>query len=145
MNNFCLVHAAVDDFDQGVVVRVADAVILRPHAADLSAHGLIPLHARRAPGRIRRPGLVFVIHRRGGRPLPADRPDLVPVPVPVDEIDHYLRWRSSSAAAKKADALPGFLVSALGPSDAGCDQDLQVPQPDGVPQSGRGTVPAGRM
>jgi hypothetical protein len=64
----------------------------------------VPLGTDRQLRRIAPPGDVLEVCRRGDRQQPADRLDPVDVAVIVDERDHGLDRRSSSAIAKYADA-----------------------------------------
>jgi hypothetical protein len=79
--------------------------VLFVHAANLLRQHAIARKPRRQPRRVRFPRLVFVVLRRGDRQLRADRLDPVYVAMLVDELDHHFGRRSSSAWAKKADAL----------------------------------------
>src|SRR5690606_35768525 len=79
--------------------------VLLPHAPDGPRQLGIASNPRRGPTRIRLAGLVFVVRRRGDRQLGADRLDPVLLTMGVDERQHHLPRRSSSAWAKNADAL----------------------------------------
>ena len=63
-------------------------VVLFPHAIDFRRQCPVLLHPRRQPPRVRCPGLVFVVRRRGDRQLLADRLDPKSLPVLVDEGHH---------------------------------------------------------
>ena len=65
----------------------------------------IALGSWRQPGRINAPGDVSAVSGWGDRQHAADRLDPMPPTVIVDERDHRLNGRSSSAWAKYADAL----------------------------------------
>src|SRR5205814_7800689 len=79
--------------------------ILLIHPSNLRYQRRIALQPRRQTLRISLPCLVFVVGRRGDRQLLADRLDPVLGTVGVDECHHHFARRSSSAWAKKADAL----------------------------------------
>ena len=71
-----------------------------PHPRDMpSIDHVLPV-TRRPPVRVGLAGLVLVVGRRGDRQHLADRLDLALIAMLIDERDHHLRWRSSSAAAK---------------------------------------------
>src|SRR3954471_14127657 len=82
-----------------------DSEVLLVHAPDFGPQGDIAPGSRRQLTRISAPGGVGVIRRRGDRQNAADRLDPVQDAVLVDEGDHGLNRRSSSAWAKYADAL----------------------------------------
>src|SRR5690606_7999034 len=79
--------------------------VLLPHATNLRAELLVTLLSVGSQRRIPVPSPVRVVRRRGDRQDIADRLDPVGTAVLVDEHDHHLGRRSSSAAAKYADAL----------------------------------------
>jgi hypothetical protein len=78
--------------------------VFSPHAIDVLAQLLIPPRPRGPAVGIALPALELVIPRRGDRQDRADRLDPERLPVLVDEPDHHLARRSSSAFAKYADA-----------------------------------------
>src|SRR5258705_8270045 len=82
-----------------------DTEVLLPHPLDLHAQLTIANRSPAKLGGIREPCLVLVVGRRGDLQLLADRLDPVLLAMLVDERDHYLGRRSSSASAKYADAL----------------------------------------
>ncbi len=82
-----------------------DAEVRLIHPPDLDHQRCIPPGSRRQPLRISPPSGVGVIRRRGDRQHPADRLDPVDGAMLVNEGDHGLDRRSSSAIAKYADAL----------------------------------------
>jgi len=75
------------------------------HPSDLLHHHQAPPGTRRGLGRIGTPGGMSVIGRRVDRQHPANWFDTVDLAVIVDEGDHGLNRRSSSAWAKYAIAL----------------------------------------
>src|SRR5271157_1700423 len=77
-----------------------DAEVFLEHAPDLDAQISVPAKPMRQSGGINPPGDMIVIGRRGDRQNPADRLDPVDLPMIVDEGDHGLNRRSSSAWAK---------------------------------------------
>ena len=77
-----------------------DAEVLLVHAPDLGIRADVAPGAGRQLARIGAPGGVGVIRRRGDRQNAADRLDPVDGAVLVDEGDHGLNRRSSSAWAK---------------------------------------------
>src|SRR5215213_804847 len=86
---------------------LADAIdpeVLLIHPPDLDHQRCIPPGSRRQPLRIGAPGGMGVIRRWGDRQHAADRLDPVDGAMRVDEGDHGLDRRSSSAWAKYADA-----------------------------------------
>lgn len=82
-----------------------DPEVLLEHAPHFDLEFLIALRPRRQPGGIAPLGDMVVVGRRGDRQHLADRLDPMRLPVIVDERDHGLNGRSSSAWAKYADAL----------------------------------------
>src|SRR4051794_6320978 len=82
-----------------------DAEVRLIHAPDLDHQCCIPPGSRGQPLRISPPGGMGVIRRRGDRQHPADRLDPVDGAMLVDEGDHGLDRRSSSAIAQYALAL----------------------------------------
>jgi len=82
-----------------------DREVLGEHAGDLGLEGRIPLRSRRQLGRVGALGSMGVVGRWGDRQHLADRLDPVRLVVIVNEGDHGLNRRSSSAWAKYADAL----------------------------------------
>lgn len=76
-----------------------------PHPPNFSAQKGISLRAWRQATRIGLAALLLVVGRRGDRQHRADRLAPVSLAVGVDESHHHLGRRSSSAWAKKADAL----------------------------------------
>src|SRR3954469_8624045 len=82
-----------------------DAEVRLIHAPDLDHQCCIPPGSRGQPLRISPPGGMGVIRRRGDRQHPADRLDPVDGAMLVNEGDHGLDRRSSSAIAQYADAL----------------------------------------
>src|SRR5437867_6618885 len=87
------------------LARTIDAEILVVDAADLRRERTITLQSRRQLPRVSLARLVLVVLRWGDRQLRADRLDPVLGPVGVNERHHHFGRRSSSAWAKKADAL----------------------------------------
>jgi hypothetical protein len=79
--------------------------VLRKYPAHLGCQDGVPLCSNRQPDRIAPLGRMVMIAGRGDRQHLADRLDPVSLPVIVDERDHGLNRRSSSAWAKYADAL----------------------------------------
>jgi TIR domain len=75
------------------------------NAAHVGTQFVVTLGTRRTLLGILTTRAVRVVRRRGDRQDRADRLDPVGVPVLVDEVDHHLGRRSSSAWAKYADAL----------------------------------------
>src|SRR5437868_1980523 len=104
-------HGAAGDRDPFTVelppdlADAIDAEVLLVHPSDLDIQSGIALKPWRQLARIGAPGGVGMIRRRGDRQDPADRLDPVDGAMLVDEIDHGLNRRSSSAWAKYADAL----------------------------------------
>jgi hypothetical protein len=82
-----------------------DMEVLIEYALNLRHQSRIALRSRRQPGRIGTLGGMGVIGGRGDRQYLTDRLDPMPLAVIVDERDHGLYRRSSSAMAKYADAL----------------------------------------
>src|SRR4029077_4556896 len=82
-----------------------DLEVLIDHPCDLRHQVGIALRPRRQPRRISPSGGIGVIGRWGDRQHLADRLDPIRPAVIVDERDHGLGRRSSSAWAKYADAL----------------------------------------
>src|SRR5215470_12432070 len=79
-------------------------LVLAPYAMDVARNDLVRTHPAWAPVRTPLPRTLLVIHRRGDRQDGADRLDPEGRSVLVDEADHHLCRRSSSALAKYADA-----------------------------------------
>src|SRR5690348_6947679 len=79
--------------------------VLLEHAPDFDLQNSITLGPGRELGRIMPLGQVIVIGRRGDRQHLADRLDPIGDTMIIDEGDHGLNRRSSSAWAKYADAL----------------------------------------
>lgn len=91
-----------------LVLDLADAIdteVFLPDALYLGAQPAITLDAGWRAIRLGVTSLVLVVGRRGDRCNTADRLDPVRLPVIVDELDHHLPRRSSSAWAKYAEAL----------------------------------------
>jgi hypothetical protein len=82
------------------LAHAIDAEVRLEHAPDLGLQGRIALGAARQLLRVGSSRDMGVIRRRGDRQDPADRLDPVGVPMLVDEGDHDLNRRSSSAIAK---------------------------------------------
>ncbi|KAF0183725.1 MAG: hypothetical protein FD164_698, partial [Nitrospirae bacterium] len=78
---------------------------LRADSPDLLRKLPVPPHPDRLPRWVSLPSLMFVVRRWGDRQFSADRLDPILRPVFIDKRRHYLRPRSNSAWAKKADAL----------------------------------------
>jgi hypothetical protein len=92
-----------DPFSQKLPPHLSDAIdaeILLVHAPDFGPQGDIAPGPCRQLTRIGAPGGVGVVRRRGDRQNAADRLDPVDDAVFVDEGDHGLNRRSSSAWAK---------------------------------------------
>ena len=87
------------------LAHAIDPEVLLEHAPNLGLQGGVPLRPRRQPGGIGPLGGMGVVGRRGDRQHLADRLDPIRLAVIVDEGDHGLNRRSSSAWAKYADAL----------------------------------------
>src|SRR6185437_16903708 len=88
------------------LTHAIDAEIRLEHTTDLGAQHRVAPHPVRGTGRIRPLRHVRVIGGRGGdRQHLADRLDPMGAAMIVDERDHGLNRRSSSAWAKYADAL----------------------------------------
>ena len=79
-------------------------IVVLPHPADLRTQLGVTAGPHRPPPGLGLETFVFVVRRRGDRHNTADRLDPIHVPVIVDEPDHRLGRRSSSACAKYADA-----------------------------------------
>ena len=82
------------------LARPVDGEVLREDAGDLGLQPQVALGPRRQLGGIAPLRHVLAIGRRGDRQHLADRLDPVTTPVIVDEGDHRLNGRSSSAWAK---------------------------------------------
>ena len=82
------------------LANAVDAEVRLEHASDLDLQSLIPLRPSRQPGGIDALGDMVVVGRRGDRQHLADRLDPMRLAVIVDERDHGLNRRSSSAWAK---------------------------------------------
>jgi hypothetical protein len=82
-----------------------DLEVLLPDPPDVLAKARVAPHPRRRRRGCGATGSVAVVRRRGDRQHPADRLDPMDVAVIVDERDHGLDRRSSSAIAKYALAL----------------------------------------
>jgi hypothetical protein len=92
-----------DPFPAELSPHLADAIdaeVLLVYPPDLDLQGGIALNPCRQLARIGAPGGVGMICRRGDRQDAADRLDPVDGAVLVDEGDHGLNRRSSSACAK---------------------------------------------
>src|ERR687885_1197899 len=87
------------------LAHAIDPEVLVEHALDLALEHLVSFGPLGAPGRIAALGGVLVVSGRGDRQHPADRLDPVGLTMRVDEGDHGLKRRSSSALAKKTAAL----------------------------------------
>src|SRR5258708_1684980 len=87
------------------LAHAIDPEVLLEDPPNLRQQGGIMLRPRREPGRIDTHGNMGTIGRRGDRQHLADRLDPIRRPMIVDESDHGLNRRSSSAWAKYADAL----------------------------------------
>src|ERR1700682_3515850 len=87
------------------LAHAIDAEVLLEHPLNFWLQGVIPSRSRRQPGRIGAPGGMRMVGRWGDRQHPADRLDPIRRAVIVDEGDHGLCRRSSSARAKYALAL----------------------------------------
>ena len=85
--------------------RTVDPKVIFPDSLDINLELLILLSPFRQPVRISLTRLLFVIGRRGDRQLLANWLDSIFSPMLVDKRDQYFGRRSSSAWAKKADAL----------------------------------------
>src|SRR5437870_5426428 len=81
-----------------------DLAVLLPHATDVLAQSLVPPRPPWPAVGIAIPCFELVVQRRGDRQDRADRLDPELLPVLVDEPDHHLARRSSSAFAKYAEA-----------------------------------------
>src|SRR3954469_18946526 len=88
-----------------------DAEVLREDAPDLDGQGRVASGSGRPLAGISGPSGVGVIGRWGDRQHAADRLDPVDGAMLVDEGDHGLDRRSSSAIAKYADALRRILLA----------------------------------
>src|SRR5690606_31726446 len=86
-------------------VGAVNAIVLVPHALHFRLQRLVAFRPFRTTLRLAFSCLLFVVCRRGDRQDCADRLDPESVLVLVDVGDHHLRRRSSSAWAKKADAV----------------------------------------
>ena len=82
------------------LAHAIDPEILLPDPADLHPQHGITSCARWQAIRIAPPGRIVMIGGRGDRQNAANRLDPMGIPVIVDEGDHFLNGRSSSAAAK---------------------------------------------
>jgi hypothetical protein len=87
------------------LANAVDAEVRLEHTLDLVLQGCIPSCPSRQPGGINALGDMVVVGRRGDRQHLADRLDPMRLAVIVDERDHGLNRRSSSAWAKYALAL----------------------------------------
>src|SRR5271163_1795875 len=87
------------------LANAIDAEVLLEYAPDLDLQIRIAADPARQPGGIGPPRDMDMIGRRGDRQDLADRLDPVNLTMIVDEGDHGLNGRSSSAWAKYADAL----------------------------------------
>ena len=88
---------AVDGLGEGILADAIDPEVLLVYPPDLDLQGGIALKPCRQLARIGAPGGVGMIRRRGDRQDMADRLDPVDGAMLVDEIDHGLNRRSSSA------------------------------------------------
>jgi hypothetical protein len=86
-------------------VRAVDAQVFFECPLNLGLELLIAKRACRLKLWVGLPSLVCVLARRTQRQLGAMRLDPKPVLVLIDKGDHFFNWRSSSAWAKKADAV----------------------------------------
>ena len=82
------------------LAHAVDGEVLRKDAGDLGLQLQVAPGPCRQLGGIAPLGYVLAIGRRGDRQYLADRLDPVDLPVIVDESDHRLNGRSSSAWAK---------------------------------------------
>jgi hypothetical protein len=82
------------------LAHAIDPEVLIEHALDLTLEDLVSLGPLGEPGRIAALGGVLMVGGRGDRQDPADRLDPVRLTMIVDEGDHGLNRRSSSAWAK---------------------------------------------
>src|SRR5580693_5517312 len=87
------------------LAHAIDTEVLLDHPLNIWLQGVIPSRSRRQPGRIGAPGGMRMVGRWGDRQHPADRLDPIRPAVIVEEGDHGLCRRSSSARAKYALAL----------------------------------------
>src|SRR6185437_4904278 len=87
------------------LAHAVDAEVLLEHPPNLRLQGVIPSRPSRQAGRIGAPDDMRMPGRWGNRQHPADRLDPIRRAVIVDEGDHGLCRRSSSAWAKYALAL----------------------------------------
>src|SRR5688572_5199409 len=81
-----------------------DLLVLPPNPTNVIGEDLVLAHALRSPLRIPLPRPLLVVHGRGDRRDIANRLDPELRPVLLDEADHHLCRRSSSALAKYAEA-----------------------------------------
>jgi len=82
------------------LAHAVDAEVLLEHASHFDLQGFIALGPGRQPGRIAPLGDMAVVGGRGDRQHLADRLDPMRLAVIVDEGDHGLNRRSSSAWEK---------------------------------------------
>jgi hypothetical protein len=82
------------------LAHAADLEVLIEHASDLDLHDSVALRPSRPPGWIAPLGRMVIVRRWGDRQQLADRLDPIRLAVIVDERDHGLDRRSSSAWAK---------------------------------------------
>lgn len=82
------------------LAHAVNTEVLGEDAQHLGPERFVTLEPGRTPGRIAAPGEMLMVGRRGDRQDPADRLDPVGLSVIVDEGDHRLNGRSSSACAK---------------------------------------------
>ena len=82
------------------LAHAIDLEVVIENSAYLGLQGDVTLGSRRSLGRISTPGDMSVIGRRGDRQDFADRLDPMRLAVIVDEGDHGLNRRSSSAWPK---------------------------------------------
>src|SRR5665213_3580171 len=87
------------------LANAVDAEVRLEHAPDLILQSGVPSRPGRQPGGVDALGDMVVIARRGDRQNLADRLDPMRLAMIVDERDHGLNRRSSSAWAKYALAL----------------------------------------
>src|SRR5690606_37946967 len=87
------------------LVGAVNAIVLVPHALHFRLQRIVALGPFRAQLRLALSRFVLVVCRWGDRQYCADRLDPESVLVLIDIGDHHLRRRSSSAWAKKADAV----------------------------------------
>src|SRR5690606_22245397 len=87
------------------LAHAVDAEVLGKDPHDFRLEYLITLRSDRPAARITTLRNAFVVARWGDRQNPADRLDPICIAVLINERDHRLNGRSSSAWAKYAEAL----------------------------------------